>query len=103
VAQKREPSKKQLQFREIAEILSVAVDRDLTSSEWGQFGRMINNFGYPIVKDCAEKFAKANKPVELKSEIMIKYMWGILKQSKVPVERPDSPDIEDILGKDRSI
>ena len=98
-----EPSAKQLAFREVADILSKSVDRNLTSSEWGQFGRMINNFGIAIVKDSAEKFSKAKLPVSEKKKCMIKYMWGILKQSKVPVDRPDAPDIEDILGKDRSM
>ena len=97
------PSQKQQQFREVADILSKALERNLTSSEWGQFGKMINNFGYPIVKDCAERFAKSKLPLEERRKCVIRYMWGILKKSKVPVERPEAPDIEDILGKDRGI
>jgi hypothetical protein len=103
MAEKKPPTQKQLQFRQVADVLSKGIDRNLTSSEWGQFGRMINNFGFPIVLDCAEKFVKANMDIEEKKKCMIPYMWGILKRSKVPVERSEAPDIEDILGKDRRI
>lgn len=103
MANTKVPSEKQLQFRQIADILSKAIGRNLSASEWGQFGRMIKNFGFPIVLDCANKFASAGLPLEEKKKCVIPYMWGILKRSKVPVERPDVADIEEILGKDRSL
>lgn len=87
----------------MADVLAKAMGRNLTSTEWGQFGKMINNFGFPIVMDCAEKFARAKMPIEEKNKCVIKYMWGILKKSRVSVEREEHPDIEDILGKERSI
>lgn len=101
--EKKEPSEKQKKLRAVADVVSKAIDRNLESTEWGQLGKMINNFGYPIVMDSAEKFAKTKMPVEEKRKCVVAYLFGILKHSKVPVERPESIDISDILGADRSM
>jgi hypothetical protein len=94
--EKKSPSQKQLNIRAIADIVSVAMDRHLKPSEWGQIGKMINNFGFEIVKDAAEMMAKSKLSVEDKRKGAIPYMYGCLKRSKVESNR-DSSLIDGIL------
>ena len=64
MAQKREPSEKQKRIILVVDILAKSLDTEnLGSKNWGQVGRLVNQFGVPLIKDCVEKFAKA-KTVE---------------------------------------
>jgi hypothetical protein len=99
---KKQPSQKQLRMREVADMVSKCIGRDLDSSEWGMIGKMINTFGFDITKDAAESFVNAKLPLVEKKKCVVPYMYGCLKRSKVAVDRDDTP-IADILGEERGI